>query len=128
MKYICEAEIIVIANNKEMAKGILKELENDDEIEWKIKKQGKEMTVKTLGRCEWKDIKVGEVFAEYFDNTWWIHLKRQHNPKDGIIILQNNFNTDFIYTIETMNDYWDDVELHKLPKSFQRNFIDWGER
>jgi len=80
--------------------------------------------IKTLGTCKWADIKVGEVFAVY--GCWSICYKVNN---DECIFLETDQTCLGDYMLSGNNRdlfsgyAWD--ELHKLPLSFQRNFIEW---
>jgi len=86
--------------------------------------------IKTLRRCKWEEVKIGEVFA--INGCWWIFYKYSesnyipladtffamgHYTKNGVLSQKGS---EFLTTYEN--------DIYKLPKSFQRNFIDWGKR
>jgi len=78
--------------------------------------------IKTLGRCEWKDIKVGEVFAEIIDGYLiYIAAKLPGNIKN-MLLLTDNYATHYPGITDT---YAEGIsELHKLPLSVQRLWAD----
>jgi len=85
--------------------------------------------IKTLRRCKWEEIKVGEVFA--INGCWWIfykHSKNRYAPLADTYLSEHYYRNG--YVSKNSSDFFIAYEndIYKLPKSFQRNFIDWGER
>ena len=76
--------------------------------------------MKTLGRCEFENLKVGEVFAEYDEGYWniLIKVKTRYNAVAGFIIADtaDEWIGKHIFMF---------AELHKLSLSTQRNWIEW---
>lgn len=83
------------------------------------------MTIKTGRRCKWDEIAVGEVFAQ--EGCWGIFCKvSERNVK----LLADDW--DFMRRSSARNGksvnamtFFGKQGMYKLPKSFQRCFIQW---
>ncbi|MGR3218718.1 MAG: hypothetical protein ACUZ8H_02725 [Candidatus Anammoxibacter sp.] len=76
------------------------------------------MILKTLGKCKWEDIEVGEVFA--WDGCWHILIKINNESQrilsdDFYDNFDNQYDESFSFTNYKIND-----GLYKLPLSTQR--------
>ena len=84
--------------------------------------------MKTLGKCDWSDIKVGEVFAEVIIGRWWwiyLKLKRENWHDDSTIIIAHDFDEMAIDCVGDRLSIDATSELHKLRLADQKNWIEW---
>ena len=84
--------------------------------------QGETMTIKTLRECEWKDIKIGEVFI--WEGCCRVLIKMENGLS---IYLGNDFEGYCGYEGDYYKCNYCSAIFYKLPLSFQKNFIDWGK-
>ena len=75
--------------------------------------------MKTLGVTTWDKIKVGEVFAEYWYDILYIHLRTRINDREVVVITSDNPAYDY----KSISHIVFGTELHKLPLSVQRLWI-----
>lgn len=76
--------------------------------------------MKTLGQCNWVDIKVGEVFAEFDGVVVWIHCKIKEDGPKCIFILAQDYDGSAFVGIE--DNITITNELHRLSLKVQRNW------
>lgn len=82
--------------------------------------------MKALEKIDWKDLKIGEVFAWRFtvDNSASIEIKT--TKSESFILSAENLGR--VYVGET--NYWYDninVKTFRLSKADQQKFIVWGK-
>jgi len=81
-------------------------------------------TVRVGKKCKWEDIKAGEIFARR--GCWQILLKL--DGLDAMYLANNYFDEGKEnYLIGHSGNYRDIAIIHKLPKSFQKNFVGYGK-
>ena len=87
--------------------------------------------MKTLGIVDWDDIKVGEVFAGRGGGCWNIGVKTNNNSfffiESGDEPYWYRFQCVFASAKDRCRYWFATGGLHKLPISFQRNWIGYGK-
>ena len=78
------------------------------------------MTLKTLNKCSWEDIEVGEVFAH--DGCWQIHYKdslKSSIPLAFDYEIRTSSQMEYAYVSNFLGSH-PNFGLYKLPLSVQR--------